>query len=170
MSKALREVTSPAVPPARPSIQDMFNEADRLSREIAGRAYRIFINRGSGPGAAMDDWLQAESELLTPLPVEVIQSRDTIRLRAKAPGFTVKDIRIAVEPLRCVIAGRMKSDQQQSNVDRRSSKATERRICRIVQLPEEVRPDAAVFDVRSGVIELTLLRASCRVSSSKDAA
>jgi hypothetical protein len=32
--------------------------------EIAERAYQIFLARGGEPGHDLDDWLQAESELL----------------------------------------------------------------------------------------------------------
>jgi hypothetical protein len=32
--------------------------------EIAQRAYEIFVARGEEPGHDLDDWLQAESELL----------------------------------------------------------------------------------------------------------
>lgn len=32
--------------------------------EIAQRAYEIFLARGGEPGRDLDDWLQAESELL----------------------------------------------------------------------------------------------------------
>ena len=34
------------------------------SEEIAQRAYEIFLARGGEPGHDLDDWLQAESELL----------------------------------------------------------------------------------------------------------
>jgi len=34
------------------------------TEEIAQRAYEIFLARGSQPGHELDDWLQAESELL----------------------------------------------------------------------------------------------------------
>jgi hypothetical protein len=34
------------------------------TEEIALRAYEIFVARGGGPGHDLDDWLQAESELL----------------------------------------------------------------------------------------------------------
>lgn len=33
--------------------------------EIARRAYEIFLGRGEEPGRDVDDWLQAESELLS---------------------------------------------------------------------------------------------------------
>jgi DUF2934 family protein len=34
------------------------------TEEIAQRAYEIFVARGRQPGHDLDDWLQAESELL----------------------------------------------------------------------------------------------------------
>jgi hypothetical protein len=44
------------------------------SEEIERRAYEIFMARGAEPGHDLEDWLQAERELL-----------DEIR-RAEAPG------------------------------------------------------------------------------------
>jgi hypothetical protein len=35
------------------------------SQEIERRAYEIYLSRGGGPGADVDDWLQAERELTT---------------------------------------------------------------------------------------------------------
>ena len=34
------------------------------TEEITQRAYEIFLGRGAEPGHDLDDWLQAESELL----------------------------------------------------------------------------------------------------------
>ncbi len=41
-------------------------EAPILTREeaIGRRAYEIYLERGEGPGRQLDDWLQAERELL----------------------------------------------------------------------------------------------------------
>ena len=38
--------------------------ADPTNDEIAERAYHIFLARGGEPGHDIDDWLEAESELL----------------------------------------------------------------------------------------------------------
>lgn len=37
--------------------------------QISQRAYALFIQHGSQPGNDVDDWLQAESELMMRLPV-----------------------------------------------------------------------------------------------------
>lgn len=35
-----------------------------LERKVAERAYQLYMARGGTDGAALDDWLQAESEVL----------------------------------------------------------------------------------------------------------
>lgn len=48
-------------------------ERDRLpqtasEQEIGGRAYEIYLERGAHPGHELEDWLQAERELMTNQP------------------------------------------------------------------------------------------------------
>jgi len=55
--------------------------------EIAKRAYELYLQRGSGPGHELDDWLEAEAELsseaatATPPPVQPVVRR---RARSEA--------------------------------------------------------------------------------------
>jgi hypothetical protein len=42
--------------------------ADDLHLLIANRAYELYRKRGSEPRCALDDWLQAEHEILSPTP------------------------------------------------------------------------------------------------------
>jgi hypothetical protein len=42
--------------------------SDGAHELIRARAYRLFELRGWQPGHALDDWLQAEREVLRPLP------------------------------------------------------------------------------------------------------
>ena len=42
--------------------------SDRTIELIRARAYRLFELRGNQPGHELDDWLQAEREILRPPP------------------------------------------------------------------------------------------------------
>ena len=42
--------------------------SDHAIELIRARAYRLFESRGQQPGHALDDWLQAEREILRPSP------------------------------------------------------------------------------------------------------
>ena len=43
--------------------------------DIAFRAHEIFVERGSGPGQDLDDWLQAERELMASSLVKTLQGQ-----------------------------------------------------------------------------------------------
>jgi len=55
-----------AIGPVSPSESNTERETvdQRVSDLIAARAYEIFQSRGAGHGADIDDWLQAEKEIL----------------------------------------------------------------------------------------------------------
>jgi HSP20 family molecular chaperone IbpA len=158
MSKAVTEFGSAASQPAVSKIEELFDEASRLSDQIARRAYELYKSRGGDDGHDKEDWLRAEAELLTPMPIEMLETNDTILLKAKAPGFTAKNIRIGVEPRRCVIAGHSKGEEHRSKGQAQTRDRNEKRICRLIELPDEVRPDASVFNLQEGILELTLRR------------
>lgn len=55
------------------------------TQQIAARAYQIFIERGRVPGHDIDDWLQAEYELMQ-LPVrELAKLEPTIVTQDRRP-------------------------------------------------------------------------------------
>ena len=158
MSKAMSEVRS--LTPKGPGLVSegtLLAELTGLSDQIADRAYQLFEARGRARGRELDDWLRAESELLRPVPVDVAESADVLRLRAEVPGFMPEDLRIEVGPRRVVISGRSSIDgQNQQGVG--SPVVERRRICRIIELPVDVRVGASKAWLQDGVLELTLPR------------
>lgn len=54
------DVARPDTPPSSP--------ADDLQGHIAKRAYELYIVRGYHHGSALDDWLEAEREILSQMP------------------------------------------------------------------------------------------------------
>ena len=66
---------------------------------VARRAYELFEDRGCNSGHEWQDWFQAESELLRPVPIEIAEERDKIIVRASVLGFDAAELKAAVEPL-----------------------------------------------------------------------
>jgi hypothetical protein len=50
--------------------------------QIAARAYQLYLERGRQPGHDVDDWLQAEYELMQ-LPVEKLAKLDPPKCKTK---------------------------------------------------------------------------------------
>jgi HSP20 family molecular chaperone IbpA len=73
---------------------------------VARRAYEIFLERGGKSGGELDDWLNAERELLGSLPVDLAESDDYVSALASLPGLSGAEIEIGIDPRWMVILGR----------------------------------------------------------------
>jgi hypothetical protein len=49
-----------------PAKSEALSPCDDLQARIAKRAYQLYLGRGADHGYALDDWLQAEREILGP--------------------------------------------------------------------------------------------------------
>lgn len=47
-----------------PAQSEALSPCDDLQARIAKRAYHLYLERGADHGSALDDWLQAEREIL----------------------------------------------------------------------------------------------------------
>ena len=56
----------PASPETEPVHSQPVSPCDDLQVRLAKRAYEIYLERGSGSGYALSDWLEAEREILGP--------------------------------------------------------------------------------------------------------
>ena len=68
--------------------------------QIAARAYEIYLERGCQHGHDMDDWLQAEYELLQ-LPVETLAKLDPPKAQVVATPFRRSVIEVVRAALFC---------------------------------------------------------------------
>jgi HSP20 family molecular chaperone IbpA len=73
---------------------------------VARRAYQKFLRRGGVPGGELDDWLNAEHELLGNLPVDVEDSGAFVSALASLPGLTSEDVDVGIDPRWLVVLGR----------------------------------------------------------------
>jgi len=76
---------------------------------VARRAYQKFLRRGGVPGGELDDWLNAEHELLGNLPVDVEDSGAFVSALASLPGFASEDVDVGIDPRWLIILGRRAS-------------------------------------------------------------
>ncbi len=58
----------PTGPPAQKPHAPQLSPCEDLHVLIAKRAYELYGERGYGHGSALDDWLEAEREILSQIP------------------------------------------------------------------------------------------------------
>ncbi len=62
-----------------------------LEKRIRARAHEIYLARGGAPGFELDDWLQAEREIMGNEPRNTAQDRATVVGSAAKPSRELTD-------------------------------------------------------------------------------
>ena len=76
--------------PYADSIDDQVAESHlALEQRIRQRAHEIYLSRGAQPGSDLDDWLQAEREILRESPKDSAENRATVIGSAARPGIVL---------------------------------------------------------------------------------
>lgn len=144
-----------------PQVSNFLDELDALNREIARRAFGLFQQRGQHNGWDMDDWFRAEAELLRPVPIEMTESGDSYTIRAEVPGFDAKHLSIQADSNSICIRGKneqQKEERKGGEVKYSELSATE--LCRRIALPSSINPEKINARLASGVLEITLPKAT----------
>jgi HSP20 family protein len=147
------------------SPNELFEHAQGLFDLIAQRAYEFFESRGGSHGNDWDDWFRAESELLNPVKLHVLESGDHLIARAEVPGFTPHEIKVCIEPRSLSISGKTETDQDDQGTGEtvldspgHSLRRTEQ-ILRVIELPVDVDPANAKATVKDSTLEVVMPKA-----------
>ena len=140
------------------SSDEIFDRMKETFDAVARHAFEIFERNGRKCGRELDDWFQAERELLHPLRLEISETERAVTVEIEVPGFTEKDIEINVEPRRLTISGTRESAEEHKKGKTVYTERHSDRILRVVDLPAEV--DATNVAVEAtydkGMLTITL--------------
>jgi len=116
----------------------MFEDMKDTFDAIARRAFEIFDAKGRRLGYDLDDWFQAEAELLQPVNLNISETDGALTARAEVPGFSEKDIEVTVEPQRLTISGRHESTEQRNEGKTAYTQRHSNAFYRVMDLPAAV--------------------------------
>jgi HSP20 family protein len=148
-ARATREVR-----PIKKEVGEIIDHVQKLSAEVAHRAYEIFEESGRKVGLDLAHWFQAESELLHPVHVRVAETTEASTVRAEVPDFEAKDLDVRLEPRKVMIAGKWQATEGTPACFERCSD----QILRVVNLSAEVDTTKAVAMLKDGILKLELPR------------
>jgi len=133
---------------------------NELYNKISQRAFSIFEGNGRFDGHDLADWLRAEAEILTPVPLELSETDAELAVRAEVPGFTEKELEIVVEPERLFITGKTERKSEEKKKETLYSEISSNEIFRTVALPAEIDPEKVSAVLKNGVLEVSMYKAT----------
>jgi HSP20 family molecular chaperone IbpA len=111
---------------------------------IARRAYELFECRGRVPSHEIDDWVQAESEVIYPCCHDLKESAEAIILRVDLPGsLTADQLTVSVEPRRLLVSGEKEISLLYGDASDTHWEVRSQQIFRVHDLPADVDPSKA---------------------------
>lgn len=136
---------------------DAFFELSQEFRDlISRRAYELYELRGSVDGYDREDWLQAVSEILLNVPVDVVETETGVTILAAVPGFDENELEVRVAPRSVCITGKHAEASAPSDVNGVASERLSSQIFRTLELPSEVDPAQVKATVSDGILEVQL--------------
>jgi HSP20 family protein len=139
--------------------ENPFDRMQQVFDSIEKRAFEIFNNNGRWFGHDLSDWLQAESEILHPVHLEVAETDEALTVHAEVPGFTAKELDIQVDGNRLTIAGKHETKEESKKGKTIYSDRCAQEIFRSVQLPSDVDASKVNATLKDGVLNIELPKA-----------
>jgi HSP20 family protein len=158
--------TAPAVPAKTTAIrgpaesQKILNQMERIYDAVARRAFEIFEGNGRWNGHDIDDWLEAESEIIHPMHLEISETNNSLTVKAEVPGFTAKELDVQVESYRLTISGKHESKEESSRETTIYSERCAKEVFRSIGLPAAVDATKVNATLKDGVLTVELPKAA----------
>lgn len=132
------------------SLTQFCERSDRITNQLAKRAFQLFEERGCENGHDLDDWFKAEAELLTPIPIKVKETAREIRVEAEVRGFNDDEVAFNLEKNQLTI----QAIKQTNRDDTAHSKSEIQMVYGSISLPFEVVTQKAHATLKNGVLEI----------------
>jgi HSP20 family protein len=133
---------------------------NELYDKIARKAFSIFEHDGYHHGHDLEHWLEAESQFLNPVPLELSETDIEFTVRAEVPGFTEKELEIVAEPGRLFITGKSEKKSEDKKKKAVYSEISANEIFRSFSLPAEIDPEKVNAVLKNGVLEVSMPKAT----------
>jgi len=116
-----------------------------LTDQIRERAYGIYQERGSGDGAALDHWLEAERDLTVRVESDLVETDTAFELSAAVDGLDASNLAVSASSDALAVKGR--------------SSAGERVLFTRFRLPGTIAVDRVTAMLDNGILRVSAQKA-----------
>ena len=136
-------------------LSSVFDEIKDMQDRIMRRAYEIFERNGGMLGRDVENWTQAERELVWKPPFELREKDGKFELEAAIAGVEARDINIEVSPEEIVL----KAETQHKHKEQRGivhyCEFESGKMFRSIHLPKKIDPNKVRAEFKNGLLRLT---------------
>jgi HSP20 family protein len=136
----------------------LISKLEALAERIRDRAYQIFQHREKG-GNEVEDWLQAERDLVLAPDAELIEKNGKYEIRVAALGFRPEEISVTVFPDAIVVSAQSSHSHEQQDGEVHFCDFGQRALYRRLNVPEAIDVDKVSATLQDGVLRISAQKA-----------
>ena len=146
----------------------LLDRQNEIQAMIEHRAYELFELQGHRQGHGLDDWIEAEAEILRPYRHDLKESVEAVVYSAELPGaFTADQLNLSIEPRRLSVSGEREQDvtcggSEPAHIEKRTE-----RIFRVEELPVDIDPSRTKASLHDQTLEIVMPKVAAAGKSSK---
>lgn len=149
---------------------DAHEQARRVQEAVARRAYQIFESRGSASWHELEDWRQAEAELVSPLCCGQMTLGDNLWIGTNAAAFQEGTTEIWVAPRKITICGKPLRDRVIAHRQNIGIRPGGELVFHVLDLPIEIDPSHVTAKFNGPSLEILLRKVQARPQQQAQAA
>jgi len=131
-----------------------------VHEEVERRAYDLSLQKDWKSGRELEDWVEAERQVLSCPPSELRESMDEIGIKAAVPGVDAKTLQVDVLPNSITIEVKVGKAEERNDENIHCPEFGERRLLRQFALPARIDPQEVTAMLGDGVLHIVARKAS----------
>ena len=142
--------------------ETLLQKMNAITEDIRRRAFNLFERRGRTTGWDLDDWLQAEREVVWSPASELIENKNDFQTRLALPGFDPKDLEVTATPNALVVRAESAHTHEGKEGDVCFCEFSGQKMFRRLDLPSEIDVDKVTASLDKGILEIIAPKAAAR--------
>ncbi len=141
----------------------LLERMEAITKSIRERAFKLSQDRKIGTGSDLDDWVQAERDLVWSPASELVEDDKAFRARVALPGFDANDIEVSALPDALVIQADTTHTHNEESGNVCFCEFSGKEVFRRLPLPALIDVDKVTASLHEGVLEVTAPKAATKL-------
>ena len=140
--------------------EKLWERINAITEEIRQRAFGLFERRGRAIGTELDDWLQAEREVVWSPASELVENKDDFCARLALPGFDARDLEVTATPNAVIVRAESTHTHEGKEGAVCLCEFSGKKLFRRLDLPSEIDVNKVTASLDKGILEIDAPKAT----------
>jgi HSP20 family protein len=132
----------------------IFEEVAKRCEAVEQRAFDLFEKRGRELGHDLEDWLNAEHELMGWPAAELVEKDGAYELQMTLPGFEAKDVEVTATPTEVIVHAATEEEKKTEKGNVLWTEFGSNDVYRRVEMQNPINVDKVTAKLENGILRI----------------